>query len=71
MLSQLEGGEEQWVPDHQDLEGRDILKVTYTGEDLDTLSCGVIFTVSLTKKFRVLPPQKKQGWGAEGMEDRL
>ncbi|XP_007653013.1 zinc finger protein 641 isoform X2 [Cricetulus griseus] len=32
MLSQLEGGEEQWVPDHQDLEGRDILKVTYTGD---------------------------------------
>ncbi|XP_038199397.2 zinc finger protein 641 isoform X1 [Arvicola amphibius] len=31
MLSQLEGGEEQWVPDPQDLEGRDILKVTYTG----------------------------------------
>ncbi|XP_036064830.1 zinc finger protein 641 isoform X4 [Onychomys torridus] len=32
MLSQLEGGEEQWVPDPQDLEGRDILKVTYTGD---------------------------------------
>ncbi|KAB0395504.1 hypothetical protein E2I00_005775 [Balaenoptera physalus] len=32
MLSQLEGGEEQWVPDPQDLEERDILKVTYTGD---------------------------------------
>ncbi|CAO2601053.1 Zinc finger protein 641 [Lemmus lemmus] len=32
MLSQLEGGEEQWVSDPQDLEGRDILKVTYTGD---------------------------------------
>ncbi|KAL1767441.1 olfactory receptor 8S1-like, partial [Sigmodon hispidus] len=32
MPSQLEGGEEQWVPDPQDLEGRDILKVTYTGD---------------------------------------
>ncbi|XP_060244676.1 zinc finger protein 641 isoform X1 [Meriones unguiculatus] len=32
MLSQLEGGEEQWVPEPQDLEGRDILKVTYTGD---------------------------------------
>ncbi|OBS79487.1 hypothetical protein A6R68_18092, partial [Neotoma lepida] len=32
MLSQLEGGEEQGVPDPQDLEGRDILKVTYTGD---------------------------------------
>ncbi|KAM9673215.1 zinc finger protein 641 isoform 4-T4 [Trichechus inunguis] len=32
MLSQLEGGEEQWVPDPQDLEDRDILKVTYTGD---------------------------------------
>nr|KAF6371276.1 zinc finger protein 641 [Myotis myotis] len=31
MLSQLEGGEEQWVPDPQDLEERDILRVTYTG----------------------------------------
>jgi KRAB domain-containing zinc finger protein len=35
MLSQLEGGEEQWVPDPQDLEERDILRVTYTGEDLE------------------------------------
>ena len=33
MLSQLEGGEEQWVPDPPDLEERDILKVTYTGDD--------------------------------------
>nr|XP_045221082.1 zinc finger protein 641 isoform X1 [Macaca fascicularis] len=32
MLSQLEGGEEQWVPDPQDLEERDILRVTYTGD---------------------------------------
>nr|XP_045007825.1 zinc finger protein 641 isoform X1 [Jaculus jaculus]XP_045007826.1 zinc finger protein 641 isoform X1 [Jaculus jaculus]XP_045007831.1 zinc finger protein 641 isoform X1 [Jaculus jaculus] len=32
MLSQLEGGEEQWVPDRQDLEERDILRVTYTGD---------------------------------------
>ncbi|MXQ91392.1 hypothetical protein E5288_WYG004646 [Bos mutus] len=32
MLSQLEGGEEQWVPDPPDLEERDILKVTYTGD---------------------------------------
>ncbi|XP_069346242.1 zinc finger protein 641 isoform X1 [Eulemur rufifrons] len=32
MLSQLEGGEEQWVPDSQDLEERDILRVTYTGD---------------------------------------
>ena len=32
MLSQLEGGEEQWVPDPQDLEERDILRVTYTGK---------------------------------------
>lgn len=54
MLSQLEGGEEQWVPDPPDLEGRDILKVTYTGEDPEILSCGLIFTVSLTKKLRVL-----------------
>lgn len=44
MLSQLEVGEEQWVPDSQDLEGRDILKVTYTGEDLGTLSWVIIFT---------------------------
>lgn len=35
MLSQLEGGEEQWVPDPQDLEERDILKVTYTGNDVE------------------------------------
>nr|XP_017194998.2 zinc finger protein 641 isoform X1 [Oryctolagus cuniculus] len=32
MLSQVEGGEEQWVPDPQDLEERDILRVTYTGD---------------------------------------
>ncbi|XP_066224928.1 zinc finger protein 641 isoform X2 [Saccopteryx leptura] len=32
MLSQLEGGEEQWVPDSQDVEERDILRVTYTGD---------------------------------------
>lgn len=63
MLSQLEGGEEQWVPDPQDLEGRDILKVTYTGEDLDVLSCPVIFTVSLNKKSRALFffPKSKAG----------
>lgn len=54
MLSQPDGGGEQWVPDPQDLEGRDILKVTYTGEDPETLSCGIVFTVSLTKKLRVL-----------------
>lgn len=54
MLSQLEGGEEQWVPDPPDLEGRDILKVTYTGEDPEILSCGLVFAVSLTKKLRVL-----------------
>lgn len=35
MLSQLEGGEEQWVPDPQDLEERDILRVTYTGKSLE------------------------------------
>lgn len=35
MLSQLEGGEEQWVPDPQDLEERDILRVTYTGKHLE------------------------------------
>ena len=34
MLSQLGGGEEQWVPDPPDLEERDILKVTYTGDDV-------------------------------------
>lgn len=32
MLPQLEGGEEQWVPDPQDVEGRDIRKVTYAGD---------------------------------------
>ncbi|NP_001344997.1 zinc finger protein 641 isoform X2 [Mus musculus] len=32
MLSQQEGGEDQWAPDPQDVEGRDILKVTYTGD---------------------------------------
>ncbi|XP_005406704.1 PREDICTED: zinc finger protein 641 [Chinchilla lanigera] len=32
MLSQVEAGEEQWVPDAQDLEERDILRVTYTGD---------------------------------------
>ncbi|XP_031210314.1 zinc finger protein 641 isoform X2 [Mastomys coucha] len=32
MLSQLEGGEEQWASDPQDVEGRDIQKVTYTGD---------------------------------------
>lgn len=31
MLSQLEGGE-QWVPEPQDVEGRDIRKVTYAGD---------------------------------------
>lgn len=35
MLSQLEGGEEQWVPDPQDIEERDILRVTYTGKNLE------------------------------------
>lgn len=35
MLSQLEGGEAQWVPDPQDLEERDILRVTYTGKSLE------------------------------------
>lgn len=35
MLSQVEGGEEQWVPDPQDLEERDILRVTYTGKSLE------------------------------------
>lgn len=35
MLSQLEGGEEQWVPDPQDLEERDILRVTYTGKNVE------------------------------------
>lgn len=34
MLPQLEGGE-QWVPDPQDVEGRDIQKVTHAGEDLE------------------------------------
>ena len=38
MLSQQEGGEDQWAPDPQDVEGRDILKVTYTGKDLEILS---------------------------------
>ena len=33
-VSQLEGGEEQWVPEPPDLEERDILKVTYTGNDV-------------------------------------
>lgn len=42
MLSQLEGGEEQWVPDPQDLEERDILRVTYTGNDTEqTLDHGL------------------------------
>lgn len=35
MLSPLEGGEEQWVPDPQDLEERDILRVTYTGKNVE------------------------------------
>lgn len=38
MLSQLEEGEEQRAPGPQDTDGRDILKVTYTGEDLEILS---------------------------------
>lgn len=71
MLSQLEGGEEQWVPDPQDLEGRDILKVTYTGEDLEVfLPCPLYFVAKQKVQSSFFFPQK-QGWGAEGVEGRL
>lgn len=49
MLSQLEGGEEQWVSDPQDLEGRDILKVTYTGISKPILGRGPTAASSVRK----------------------
>lgn len=58
MLSQLEGGEEQWASGPQDGEGRDILKATYTGEDLEILSRVSSLHVSSQRVFVF----QKQDW---------
>lgn len=69
MLPQLEGGEEQWVPDPQDVEGRDIRKVTYAGEDLEIPMRMSSLRVSNQNVESFGFPKARLG--AEGMEVRL